>query len=131
MHPAILRHYPNMPYCDIVKAERRMNDGSQCHSNGVLKKVANSMVIRRRYANVEDALRELALTAVRDKINHDQRRIRRLERKYNTDFDTFTQQINGRASPMEEDDWLAWRSARSMLADWRQTYRDLLNERPD
>jgi hypothetical protein len=93
----------------------------------ILKKVANSLVMKHRYANLEDAYRGMALAAIREKINYYRRRIRRLERKYAIDFETFTTCLEGRASPAEEDDWFAWRSARTMLADWRQTYRELLN----
>ena len=55
-------------------------------------------------------------------------RIRKLERKYKADFDSFTRQLKGRVTPAQEDDWLNWRSAQSMLDDWQQTYQDLLND---
>lgn len=96
----------------------------------ILSKVAGSLVAQQRYASVEEALWELALSAVRSKAAHYRRRIRRLERKYVTDFDTFAARLKGRATPAEEDDWLAWRSAQHMLADWQQAYRDLCNDRP-
>ena len=95
-------------------------------STDVLNNLARSLVIKQRYASIEEALREVALAAVRSKIAYYRRRIRRLERKYATDFDTFTSRIQGRATPAEEDDWLAWRSAQRMEADWRQVYQDLL-----
>lgn len=95
----------------------------------ILTTVAGSLVASQRYATMDDALRDLALSAVRSKILHYRRRIRRLERKYATDFDTFSERLQGRATPAEEDDWFAWRSARRMLADWQQSYRDLSDER--
>lgn len=95
----------------------------------ILTTVAGTLVARQKYSSIEEALRELALSAVREKTAYYRRRIRRLERKHATDFDTFTARLKGRATPAEEDDWLAWRSARSMLADWQQAYRDLLNDR--
>jgi len=99
-------------------------------STAVIKQVANSLVATHQYTSVEEALWELALTAVRTKIAYYQRRIRKLEKKYSVDFDTFTDQLQDQANPDEEDDWLAWRSARSMLADWQEAYRDLRNEHP-
>lgn len=52
-----------------------------------------------------------------------------MENKYGVDFDKFTARLKGNAKPAQEDDWLAWRSARSMLADWQKTYQELLHER--
>ncbi len=95
----------------------------------ILTTVAGTLVAKQKYASIQEALRELALSAVRSKTAYYRRRIRRLERKYSTDFDTFSARLKGRATPAEEDDWLAWRSARRMLADWQQAYRDLLNDR--
>ena len=37
----------------------------------------------------------------------------------------FSARIQRRASPAEEDDWLAWRSAYRMLADWQKAYEAL------
>ncbi|MDO9129243.1 MAG: hypothetical protein Q7U34_05190, partial [Anaerolineales bacterium] len=71
----------------------------------------------------------MALAAVRNKTVYYRRRIRGLERKYGIKFDAFTAQLKGRATPAEEDDWLAWRSAEHMLADWEQTCTDLLHDR--
>lgn len=95
----------------------------------IVATVARSMVASQRYDSIEAALQEMALSAVRSKTLHYRRRIRRLERKYATDFDTFSERLQGQATPAEEDDWFAWRSARRMLADWQQTYQELRDER--
>jgi hypothetical protein len=50
-----------------------------------------------------------------------------MENKYGADFDKFTVRLKGKATPAQEDDWLAWKSARSMLMDWQKTYQDLLH----
>jgi hypothetical protein len=50
------------------------------------------------------------------------RRIQRLERKYNTDFDEFTRLLAGSATPQQEDDWATWRAARDMLREWQSVY---------
>jgi len=92
----------------------------------VLHSVAQTLVKKRKYQDIEQAFREMALITVRNKMNYYQRRLRRFERKYATDFKTFTEQLKGKATPAEEDDWLAWRSAQGMAADWRQTYQELL-----
>jgi hypothetical protein len=61
-------------------------------------------------------------------VNYYRRRIKRMENKYGMDFDKFTARLKGKATPAQEDDWLAWKSARSMLADWQKTYQDLRHE---
>lgn len=95
----------------------------------ILTTVASTLVAKDKFASVEEALRELALAAVKSKAVYYRRRIRRLENKYNANFEAFTASLRGRATPAEEDDWLAWQSARRMLADWQQAYRGLQNGR--
>jgi len=97
--------------------------------NSVLTKVANSLVATKRYATTEEALWEMALSTVRGKVAYYRRRIRRLENKYGMSFEKFTARLKGKATPAQEDDWLEWKSARSMLIDWQKTYQDLRLER--
>ena len=93
--------------------------------NSVLNKVAGSLVAAKRFATVEDALWGLAISAVRGKVTYYRRRIRKMENKYGMDFEKFNTRLKGKATPAQEDDWLAWKSARSMLADWEKTYQEL------
>ena len=99
------------------------------YPNLVLNKVADSLVAAKRYPTVEDALWDMAVSTVRGKVTYYRRRIRKMETKYGVDFDKFTARLKGNAKPAQEDDWLTWRSARSMLADWQKTYQELLHER--
>lgn len=96
--------------------------------NSVLNKVANSLVSAKRFPTVEDALWDMAISTVRSKMSYYRRRIKKMENKYGTDFDKFTARLKGKATPQQEDDWLAWKSACSMLTDWQKTYQDLLHE---
>ena len=98
---------------------------STTSSVDVLTTIARSMVVSQEYASVEEALQHMALSEVQRKIAYYRRRIRTLEHKYNTDFQTFSAHLQGRATPAEEDDWLAWRSANRMLADWQKTSEEL------
>jgi hypothetical protein len=93
--------------------------------SSVLNKVAGSLVAAKRFATVEEALWDMAVSTVRGKVTYYRRRIRRMENKYGMDFDKFTARLKGKATPAQEDDWLAWKSARSMLAGWQKTYQDL------
>lgn len=96
----------------------------------VLTQVADSLVAKHRYATIEEALWELALAAVRSKTTYYRRRVRKLENKYAMSFDKLTAHLKNQATPTEEDDWLAWRSAQTMLDDWHKAYQDLLHARP-
>ncbi len=96
--------------------------------NYVLNKVANSLVMTNRFATVEDALWDMAISTVRERVNYYRRRVKRMENKYGMDFDKFTARLKGKATPAQEDDWLSWKSARSMLKDWQKTYQELLRE---
>jgi hypothetical protein len=93
--------------------------------NSVLNKVAASLVAAKRFATVEDALWNMAISTVRGKVTYYRRRIRKMENKYEMDFEKFNTRLKGKATPAQEDDWLAWKSARSMLADWEKTYQEL------
>ena len=93
--------------------------------NFILNKVANSLVAAKHFATVEDALWDMAISTVRGRVQYYRRRIKKMENKYGTDFDKFTARLKGKATPQQEDDWLAWKSARSMLTDWQKTYQDL------
>lgn len=95
----------------------------------ILNKVAGSLVATQKYATVEEAFWEMAISAVRHKVAYYQRRLRKMEHKYEMDFDSFSVKLKGKATPAQEDDWLAWKSARRMLADSQKSYQDLLNER--
>lgn len=95
----------------------------------VLTTIARSLVVSQEYSSVEEALQAMAISEVRRKIAYYRRRIRALERKYGTDFETFSMRLQGRATPAEEDDWLAWRSAKRMLADWQKTLEELQHAR--
>ena len=93
--------------------------------NSVLNKIAGSLVAAKRFATPEEALWDMAVSSVRGKVTYYRRRIRKMETKYGMDFDKFTTALKGKATPAQEDDWLAWKSAHSMLTDWQQTYQDL------
>lgn len=97
----------------------------------VLTTIARSLVAMQRYPTVEDALNDMAVAEVQRKIGYYQRRLSRLERKYGSNFDAFTKRLENRATPEEEDDWLSWRSALQMLADWQKVYEGLRSGHTD
>ncbi len=91
----------------------------------VLTTIARPLVVTHRYPSIEDALREMALFQVRRKMGYYRQRIRTLERKHGADLASFGARLAGRATPAEEDEWLEWRSANGMLADWQRAYEEM------
>ena len=91
----------------------------------VLNRIADTLVIEAKFASKEDALRSLARSAVRERMVRYRRRIQRMERKYGADFAGFIRQIESSATPQQEDDWLAWRSAIEMMNEWQAIYQSL------
>jgi hypothetical protein len=91
----------------------------------VLNGIADTLVVEAKFTSKEDALRSLARSAVRERMVRYRRRIQRLERKHGADFAEFTRRIKGSATPQQEDDWLAWRSAIEMLNEWKAVYQNL------
>jgi hypothetical protein len=91
----------------------------------VLTTIARSLVYTRQYQDVDEALHGLALGEVSRKIARYRRRIRHFEHKYGMDFQAFSARLEEGANIIEEDDWMAWRSALSLLADWERAYREL------
>jgi len=98
---------------------------SKISPSAVLNGIADTLVVEAKFASKEDALRSLARAAVRERMVRYRRRIQRLERKHGVDFTEFTRQIEGTATPQQEDDWLAWRSAIDMLNEWKAVYQTL------
>jgi len=92
----------------------------------VLTTIAQSFVIRDKYADVQMALTGLALDQVERKIARYRRQIQRFEQKHRMNFDRFTARLRkGRTTIADEDDWLAWRAAIRLLSDWEATRREL------
>ena len=98
---------------------------TQLTASAVLDTIAGALVKQEKYHTKEEALRALALAAVHGKIGHYRRRILRLQRKHGKDFAAFSRSLQDNATPQQEDDWLDWRTARSMLDEWQAVYASL------
>jgi hypothetical protein len=59
----------------------------------IINQVASSLVAKHRYMTLEEAIWNMALSSVRKKTVYYRRRIRKLEKKYGIDFDTFTSRL--------------------------------------
>jgi len=77
------------------------------------------------YKSRGEALKELVLEQVRQRIEEAEEEIVSFRRKYAMDFDEFTASLAGEADTQEEDDWMAWESARDMLESWKAIEADI------
>ena len=101
---------------------------TQVSATVVLDTIAEALVSQEKYNTKEEALRALARSAIHAKVSRYRRRILRLQRKYGQDFDAFSHSLRERATPEQEDDWLDWKSARSMLEEWQAVDASLSDE---
>jgi hypothetical protein len=93
----------------------------------VLTTIARSLMHTRQYRDVDEALHGLALVEVSRKFARYRRRIRHFEHKCGMAFQAFSARLEDGATMAEEDDWMAWRSALSLLTDWERAYQELQN----
>jgi len=77
------------------------------------------------YPTQEAALKSIVLQYVQQQIKEAQQEIALFERKYGCSFEELTASLKGRATIEEEDDWMAWESARDMLESWQQVQKEL------
>jgi len=88
--------------------------------------IIEPLVRRGWYKSPAEALKEIVLEYVRQKINKAKAEIAALETKYGMTFEEFTEAIKGKASIQEEDDWMQWESALDMLQAWQETEKEIL-----
>ncbi len=93
----------------------------------ILETIASTLVTTGRYQTQADAIRAIAIDQVNRKISLYASRVKRFEKKHRTDFDGFSKRLRNRATPRQEDEWMDWETALSMLAAWRKAKKELEN----
>lgn len=93
----------------------------------VLEVIANTLVDTGRYQNQADAIRGIAIEQINRKIALYESRVRRIQRKHRTSFETYTKRLRGRATIRQEDEWMDWETALAMLTAWRKAKKALEN----
>jgi hypothetical protein len=71
------------------------------------------------YESEEAFLKDLAQDLARRRIKAYEDQVRKFERKYQS-WEKFSEEIAGKASPAQEDDWMEWEGARNMLNAWKE-----------
>ena len=72
------------------------------------------------YPTSEQALKHIVLDFIDRRIAWAQAKVRRFEKKHGQSFTAYTQSLSGRASSIEEDEWMEWESLIDMVESWRQ-----------
>jgi hypothetical protein len=76
------------------------------------------------YESEEDFLRDLMKDLVQRKIKSYDSKVRKYQRRYQN-WEKFTREIKGKATPEQEDEWLEWEAARNMLKAWQKLAKEL------
>lgn len=91
---------------------------------GTVEEFAEKAVSVGLYPSKERFLKTLVSHMARSETARYRREISKYERKYG-DFGRFTKKIEGKATPKQEDEWMQWESARSLLARWEKAVKEL------
>jgi lipopolysaccharide biosynthesis regulator YciM len=76
------------------------------------------------YESEEDFLRDLVKDMAQRKIKAYQSTVRKYEKRYQS-WQKFTEEIKGKATPEQEDEWMEWEAARNILEAWRELVKEL------
>jgi len=77
------------------------------------------------YDSPEKALKDMIKNFAESRMKRYEGKIRRFESKYKTSFPEFTKNLEGKATPKLEDEWMEWESAINMLEAWKKAGREI------
>lgn len=80
------------------------------------------------YKNEKVALRDIVATHIENKLKYYSNIISDIERKYNTSFSAFTEELKNNASMELEDDWMDLKAALTMKGAWDEALRKVLQD---
>jgi hypothetical protein len=76
------------------------------------------------YESEDDFLRDLVTDLAQRKIKAYQSTVRKYEKRYQS-REKFTEEIKGKATPEQEDEWMEWEAARNLLEVRRKLAKEL------
>ncbi len=79
------------------------------------------------YKDEESALINLVIELIEKKLKDYRGIIQELERKYQQNFEQFTQAVQHKATFEAEEDWMEWKGAVEMRIAWDEAKRQLLS----
>jgi hypothetical protein len=81
------------------------------------------------YKNEKIALKDIIVTHIENKLNNYNTIISNLEKKHNTTFSAFTENLKNNASMELEDDWMDLKAAFTMKQAWEQALKKILQDK--
>ncbi len=84
-----------------------------------LEQIAKPFIESGIYVSADAFVSNLVKDISVRKIREYERKIKVFEAKYGS-FDDFTRKIRGKASPKQEDQWMAWEAAINMRNAWKR-----------
>src|SRR3970040_263032 len=90
----------------------------------ILEAVSRPFVRAGLYDSEEEFLADLVRDLAQRKIKSYKNKVRKFEKKHQG-WEKFTQELQGKATPQREDEWMEWEAARNMLKAWEELRKEL------
>jgi hypothetical protein len=92
----------------------------------IVSDLVRPLVLSGAYKDETVALKDIVASHIERKLENYNKIIQALQGKYGKDFDTFTKDIENRATPDLEDDWMEWKGAMEMKKAWNEAFKEVL-----
>jgi hypothetical protein len=89
-----------------------------------LEDLARPFIEAGLYNSKEAFLRDVVKDMAQHKVKSYKRTVRKYQRRYKS-WEKFTTEIEGQATPEQEDEWMEWEAARNMLKAWKGLAKEL------
>ena len=99
------------------------------HTEELLHRITRPFVLAGVYKDENVALTDIVLDYVRRKIDQYDNCIIAFQKKYDCDFDQFTERIREKASLEAEDDWMEWKGVKEMRHAWKKADKMIISSR--
>jgi hypothetical protein len=84
-----------------------------------LEHIASPLIEAGIYASQEAFVRDIVKDMATNKVRTYESAVRKYKAKYGS-LERLGARIKGKASPKQEDDWMAWEAAKDMLRAWKK-----------
>jgi translation initiation factor 2 alpha subunit (eIF-2alpha) len=92
----------------------------------IIADLVRPLVLSGVYKDETTALKDIVVTHMESKMETYDKIIQTLQEKYGKDFNMFTRDIKGKATPELEDDWMEWKGAIEMKSSWNEALKEVI-----
>ncbi|UJS17288.1 MAG: hypothetical protein L3J17_15450 [Candidatus Jettenia sp.] len=93
----------------------------------ILNQLIKPLVLSGVYKDETVALKDIVATQIEKKIKSYDRTVKNLKKKYRKDFDVFSKDLENKATPELEDDWMEWKGAIEMKESWNEALKEVID----